>query len=109
MTNLYRALGVARSADEATLKAAYRRLAKASHPDLHAGDARAEQRFKQISVAYETLGNPDARAAYDDACAAERRRRISLRVCTSGRSIRTIMPETRRLTSDSESSPIMRG
>ena len=73
MTNLYSALGVARSADEATLKAAYRRLAKASHPDLHAGDARAEQRFKQISVAYETLGNPDARAAYDDACAAERR------------------------------------
>jgi len=74
MSNLYKVLGVARSADEATLKAAYRRLAKVSHPDLHAGDVQAEQRFKQINLAYETLGNPTARAVYDDTCAADRAR-----------------------------------
>ena len=43
-------------------------------PDLHAGDARAEQRFKQISLAYETLGKPEARATYDAERAAARRR-----------------------------------
>ena len=74
MSNLYGVLGVSSKADAAVLKAAYRRLAKASHPDLNAGDARAEQRFKEISVAYETLGDPEARATYDAACAAKRRR-----------------------------------
>jgi DnaJ-class molecular chaperone len=74
MTDLYRVLGVSRRADEMTLKAAYRRLAKSSHPDLHAGDARAEQRFKDLALAYETLGNPDTRVAYDAACEARRRR-----------------------------------
>lgn len=74
MTDLYRVLGVAYDTDEAALKAAFRRLAKASHPDLHARDAAAEQRFKAISLAYETLGDPHARAAYDQACAARRAR-----------------------------------
>jgi molecular chaperone DnaJ len=74
MSNLYGVLGVTSKADAATLKGAYRRLAKASHPDLNAGDARAEQRFKEISLAYETLGDPQARATYDAACAAQRRR-----------------------------------
>ena len=74
MSNLYGVLGVSSKADAAVLKAAYRRLAKASHPDLNAGDARAEQRFKEISLAYETLGDPEARATYDAACAAQRRR-----------------------------------
>ena len=74
MSNLYGVLGVSSKADTAALKAAYRRLAKASHPDLNAGDRRAEQRFKEVSLAYETLGDPEARAAYDAECAAERRR-----------------------------------
>ena len=76
MSNLYGVLGVSSKADAAVLKAAYRRLAKASHPDLNAGDARAGQRFKEISVAYETLGDPAARATYDAACAAKRRRAL---------------------------------
>jgi curved DNA-binding protein CbpA len=74
MTDLYRVLGVSRRADEIMLKTAYRRLAKATHPDLHAGDGRAEQRFKDIALAYETLGNPDTRVVYDAACEARRRR-----------------------------------
>jgi molecular chaperone DnaJ len=74
MSNLYGVLGVSSKADAAAVKAAFRRLAKASHPDLHAGDARAEQRFKEISLAYETLGDPEARTTYDAECAAERRR-----------------------------------
>ncbi len=74
MSNLYGVLGVSSKADEAALKAAYRRLAKASHPDLHAGDARAEERFKKISLAYETLGRAEARATYDAQHAAARRR-----------------------------------
>ena len=73
MSNLYGVLGVSSKADAAAVKAAYRRLAKASHPDLNAGDARAEQRFKEISLAYETLGDAEARANYDAVCAAKRR------------------------------------
>jgi curved DNA-binding protein CbpA len=74
MSNLYGVLGVPSTADAVALKAAYRRLAKASHPDLNADDTRAEQRFKEVSLAYETLGDPEARATYDAACAAQRRR-----------------------------------
>jgi curved DNA-binding protein len=74
MSNLYGVLGVSSKADAAALKAAYRRLAKASHPDLNAGDHRAEQRFKEINVAYKTLGDPETRATYDAARAAARQR-----------------------------------
>jgi DnaJ-class molecular chaperone len=74
MSNLYGVLGVSNKADAAALKAAYRRLAKASHPDLNAGDHRAEQRFKAINIAYRTLGDPETRATYDAERAAARRR-----------------------------------
>lgn len=73
MSNLYGVLGVSSRADAIAVKAAYRRLAKASHPDLNAGDACAEERFKEVSLAYETLGDPETRATYDAACAAKRR------------------------------------
>jgi curved DNA-binding protein CbpA len=62
MSHLYGVLGVPRDADNARLKAAYRTLAKACHPDLPGG---SDQRFKEISLAYTTLGNPERRAAYD--------------------------------------------
>jgi len=65
MSNLYRVLGVAPCADDAQIKVAFRRLAKTSHPDLNAGDTRAEQRFKEVNRAYATLRDPAARAAYD--------------------------------------------
>jgi len=61
----YELLGVPRGADEATIKAAYRRLAKECHPDRHNGCANQEAKFKAISEAYECLKDPQKRAAYD--------------------------------------------
>ncbi len=61
----YDQLGVDRSANAAELKTAYRKLAKKYHPDINPGDAAAEQKFKDISEAYEVLKDDQSRAAYD--------------------------------------------
>jgi molecular chaperone DnaJ len=61
----YDLLGVDRSADAAGLKSAYRKMAKQYHPDLNPGDAVAEQKFKEVSEAYEILKDDQNRAAYD--------------------------------------------
>lgn len=61
----YALLGVARGADDATIKAAYRRLAKEHHPDRHNGCTDQEARFKAINEAYDVLKDPQKRAAYD--------------------------------------------
>ncbi|MGF1562809.1 MAG: molecular chaperone DnaJ [Geminicoccaceae bacterium] len=61
----YEILEVSRSADEAELKKAYRKLAMAYHPDRNPGDSEAEHRFKEINEAYEILKDPQRRAAYD--------------------------------------------
>ena len=64
-TDYYDLLEVQRGADEAALKAAYRRLAMKWHPDKNPGDAAAEQKFKAISEAYDVLKDPQKRSAYD--------------------------------------------
>ena len=61
----YEVLGVDKNADDATIKAAYRKLAKKNHPDVNPGDKGAEERFKEINEAYQTLSDPQKRAAYD--------------------------------------------
>ena len=61
----YDQLGVDRSASAAELKSAYRKLAKKYHPDVNPGDAAAEQKFKDVSEAYEALKDDQSRAAYD--------------------------------------------
>src|SRR6476661_8547392 len=61
----YELLGIQRGADDAAIKAAYRRLAKEHHPDRHNGCTDQEARFKAISEAYECLKDPQKRAAYD--------------------------------------------
>jgi len=63
----YQILGVERNADPKQIKAAYRKLARKWHPDLHTGKKKeqAEEKFKQINEAYEVLSDPDKRAKYD--------------------------------------------
>ncbi len=61
----YEVLGVDKNADEATLKKAYRQMAKKYHPDMHPGDADAEAKFKEASEAYAVLSDPEKRRKYD--------------------------------------------
>ena len=63
--DLYEVLGVDRNADEATLKKAYRKLAKKYHPDVNPGDKDAEQKFKEATNAYAILSDPEKRKQYD--------------------------------------------
>jgi molecular chaperone DnaJ len=60
----YELLGVAHDADDATIKKAYRKLAREYHPDVNP-DPAAQERFKEVSHAYEILSDPQKRAAYD--------------------------------------------
>src|SRR5512142_298549 len=61
----YEVLGVERSADEAAIKSAYRKLAHQYHPDKNQGSKDAEERFKEASEAYQVLSDPEKRARYD--------------------------------------------
>ena len=61
----YEVLGVDRGADDATLKKAYRKLAKKYHPDMNPGDKEAEAKFKEATEAYGVLSDPDKRRQYD--------------------------------------------
>ena len=63
--DFYDTLGVARGADKADLKRAYRKLAMQYHPDRNPGDGEAEHKFKDISEAYDCLKDDQKRAAYD--------------------------------------------
>ena len=62
----YKSLGVAKDADAANIKKAYRKLAQQLHPDKNPGDATAEERFKEVSEAYDVLGDAEKRKEYDD-------------------------------------------
>lgn len=61
----YEVLGVSRDADENAIKKAYRKLAKKYHPDTNAGNAQAEEKFKEASEAYDILSDPEKRKLYD--------------------------------------------
>ncbi|MDQ3631466.1 MAG: molecular chaperone DnaJ [Actinomycetota bacterium] len=61
----YKALGVDKKATQADIKKAYRKLARQYHPDRNPGDVGAETRFKEISGAYDVLGDPEKRKQYD--------------------------------------------
>lgn len=76
MDDPYELLGVARTATDAEIRAAYRKLAKQHHPDLNPGKPEAEARFKALSAANDLLSDPEKRARFDrgeiDATGAER-------------------------------------
>ena len=63
--DLYSVLGVAKTAKAEDITKAYRKLAKKLHPDLNPGDKSAEERFKQITAAYDILGDEEKRGRYD--------------------------------------------
>jgi curved DNA-binding protein len=64
--DLYGVIGVAKGADAADIKRAYRKLAKDLHPDKNPGNKAAEAKFKTVNHAYEVLSNPDRRKLYDE-------------------------------------------
>jgi molecular chaperone DnaJ len=63
----YATLGVSSSATAKEITSAYRKLARELHPDANPGDQAAEDRFKEVSAAYEVVGDPDKRTEYDEA------------------------------------------
>lgn len=65
MADFYEKLGVSRSASEEEIKKAYRKMAMQFHPDRNNGSKEAEEKFKDITEAYDVLRNPDKRAMYD--------------------------------------------
>jgi len=63
--DFYAVLGVPKNASAAEIKKAYRKLAQQHHPDANRGDAKAEERFKEVSAAYDVLGDQEKRTQYD--------------------------------------------
>jgi len=76
MDDPYKILGVAKNASDTDIKKAYRKLAKKLHPDLNPSDKLAEERFKEVSAAFDLLGDAEKRSKFDrgeiDASGAER-------------------------------------
>ena len=78
--DLYQLLGTPREASREEIALAWRRRARAEHPDSRPGDADAPARFRALAEAYQVLGDPARRAAYDCALAGERQPAVRVTV-----------------------------
>ena len=65
-TDFYKILGVSKDTSEEKIKKAYRKLARKWHPDINPGNKEAEKKFKEISEAYDCIGNKEKKALYDE-------------------------------------------
>jgi len=65
MRDPYSVLGVAKNADSAAIKSAYRKLAKKYHPDQNPDDPKAKERFNEATAAYDIVGDTEKRKAFD--------------------------------------------
>src|SRR4051812_6357653 len=65
--DFYKELGVAKTASADEIKKAYRKLARANHPDSHPDDTAKHERFKSVAEAYDVIGDPEKRKKYDQA------------------------------------------
>src|SRR5689334_15193373 len=65
--DFYKVLGVSKTAEADEIKKSYRKLARKYHPDSNAGDASAEAKFKEVSEAYDVVGDAKKRKEYDEA------------------------------------------
>ena len=65
-TDFYKILGVSKNTSEEKIKKAYRKLARKWHPDINPGNKEAEKKFKEISEAYDCIGNKEKKALYDE-------------------------------------------
>lgn len=74
MADYYELLGVSRTASIEEIRAAYRKRARESHPDMHPGDAEVARKFCEISRAYEVLANSDQRRSYDGSGSTPKRK-----------------------------------
>ena len=66
MSDYYQTLGVPKNASQDEVKKAFRKLAREYHPDKHPGDKASEEKFKEVSEAYETISDPEKRKQYDE-------------------------------------------